>query len=184
MKSTIPTEGYVVCNLRVSKACQVERALGRLARNIICANMHLVGIRHQSDRAQSGLHILLIRAANHAGEVGLRFLLQRHLPGNDVFVGAHQLALFNLVASSDGAVGGYNARQTWKIIAESAGAAMRIRQNALFPQAAVPPHRLPRRSDPSWQAAKRVGLDEKQVQDSLVSFLRLSSASILLLSVS
>ena len=83
----------------------MERTLRRLARDIISVDMHLHRVGHQPHRAEAGLHRFEGGAANHAGEVGFRLVLQRNFPGDDVLVGADQLAFVDQIAPNDRTVG-------------------------------------------------------------------------------
>src|SRR5918993_6013053 len=89
----------------------MKRPLGGLAGNIVGAHAHLERIGQEADGAEAGLDVLVGDAADHAGEVGLCFLLQGDLPGDDILVGPHKLAALDHVAPGNGTVGRNDASQ-------------------------------------------------------------------------
>jgi len=70
----------------------MERAIGGLAIWGIRAHTHLVGVRQESDRTNSRIDVLVHRAADNAGEVGLGRTLKLVLPRNGVVADARALA--------------------------------------------------------------------------------------------
>src|SRR5271156_2904089 len=96
----------------VAEHSEMERAIGGLTTWGIRANTHLVGVGQQSDRTNSRIDVLVHRAADNAGEVGLGRTLKLVLPRNGVIADARALALNDPVTAGDRAVRSYDAGQS------------------------------------------------------------------------